>query len=47
MTNDEKAKFVEILTIVKEKRKFKSLINDFNLVCNGNGTTDVFVSYEL
>jgi hypothetical protein len=47
LTQEDKGKFIRILFSVKDKRKFKSLLNDFALVCSGAAAPDVFVSYEL
>jgi hypothetical protein len=49
LSPQEKSKFLSLLCtkIVKDKRKFKSLLNDFSQVCNHQLASDVFLSYEL
>jgi hypothetical protein len=39
--------FLRLLFSIKDKRRFKSLLNDFCKVCNASLAPDVFVSYEL
>jgi hypothetical protein len=47
---EDKMKFLKALSIIiskQDKRRFKSLMNDFSQVCNSQQTSDVFLSYEL
>jgi hypothetical protein len=47
LTDQGKASFMKTLFALKDKRRFKSLIKDFNQVCNGQAHADVLLSYEL
>lgn len=49
LSPEEKSKFISLLCTktIKDKRKFKSLLNDFCQVCNHQLASDVFLSYEL
>ena len=44
---EDKQLFMRLFFNVKDKRKFKSLLNDFAMVCKGSSAADVFLSYEL
>ncbi len=43
----DKSNVFKVLSTIKDKRRFKAFIKDFNQVCTGQITADIFLSYEL